>query len=787
MSRVLGNVARLLACASIVSILAPAASAASTNLARPLALPFTANDGDQPATVAFSARSKLGTTFVTRESALVHLLTTPVAEGAPAGWSLVERFVGGSTRRIRGDVPVALPVVRLQPDGRLADVRAFSRVSIQRLYPSIDLALVHGDGGIERIYRVAPGGDPRRIRVALDGASGTRVAPDGRLLIDTPQGVLSQSPPVAWQEGPRGRVDVPVRYRVRERDYGFEVASYDRSRPLYIDPILATTYLGGSADDVATDVAIHPASGDVYATGLTNSGDFPGLGGGTAPAANRQVYVVRLDRALGTLKEAALLATSGPGASRIAIHPVTGDVYVMGLAKGGIPGLPSYCVGDFFFVLRLAADLRRLLGGSCPSTLVGTNNYVSGIAVGPNGDVYASGGSISFGGGDSGPGSPNVLVFVYPFLAHYGFDLTPKTSDGAGGGPIAIHPVSGDVYVLDLSTPLFTTRLLRRFSPAMTWNASATVPTSRNIDGGIAVHPSTGDVYLSGTVFDDATARNYAFVSRFDSGLRSPMQSIRYGGSKNQGATALAIDPASGDVFIGGSTLSADLPGTSSGAQPLAGGAGDAFIARFSPSLAMLRRATYFGGTADDDISAIALDPASGDLVAAGMTYSPDLPARGGAQPSLRGARDAFIARISKSLSGGVSISAIGGGGQRARSGESFGAPLSVRLKDVDDVPVAGIAVTFTLPATGPRATFVGGASTAVAISAADGTATSPALTAALDPGAFVASASAMGATTAFDLAVDPINVVAVPINHPLALLLCIVGIVALAKRRARS
>lgn len=40
---------------------------------------------------------------------------------------------------------------------------------------------------------------------------------------------------------------------------GFELAKYDASRPLYIDPLIYSTYLGGSGRDYGFGIAVDSA------------------------------------------------------------------------------------------------------------------------------------------------------------------------------------------------------------------------------------------------------------------------------------------------------------------------------------------------------------------------------------------------------------------------------------------------------------------------------------------------------------------------------------------------
>ena len=66
------------------------------------------------------------------------------------------------------------------------------------------------------------------------------------------------------------------RYVLKSKgEVSFEIASYDRTLPLIIDPVLSySTYLGGSDMDYGNGIAVD-ASGNAYVTGYTASLDFP--------------------------------------------------------------------------------------------------------------------------------------------------------------------------------------------------------------------------------------------------------------------------------------------------------------------------------------------------------------------------------------------------------------------------------------------------------------------------------------------------------------------------------
>jgi cell division protein FtsI/penicillin-binding protein 2 len=181
----------------------------------------------------------------------------------------------------------------------------------------------------------------------------------------------------------------------------------------------------------------------------------------------------------------------------------------------------------------------------------------------------------------------------------------------------------------------------------------------------LAIHPTTGEVYVAGETWSTDLPKTTggaqasygggdsdAFVARLSADLRTLRQSTYLGGSKSDGAYALAIHPTTGEVYVAGETWSTDLPKTTGGAQAsYGGGDSDAFVARLSADLRTLRQSTYLGGSKSDGAYALAIHPTTGEVYVAGSTYSNDFPGTsGGAQGSYRGYHDAILARLNKDL-----------------------------------------------------------------------------------------------------------------------------------------
>jgi hypothetical protein len=205
-------------------------------------------------------------------------------------WVLSERWVGGKVQVIRGEEELPTRVSYFlgnDPARHRSGLPSYRYVSLGEVWPGVEVKLKASQKTVEKLFYVRPGADLGKVRVELEGANRVRLSEQGELVIETGLGELVLSRPVAWQEKDGQKLPVQASYRLLGKNrYGFVVQAADPNLPLVIDPILQATYLGGSGSDEALALAVHPLTGEVYVAGRTTSTHFPNTRGGAQPNCN---------------------------------------------------------------------------------------------------------------------------------------------------------------------------------------------------------------------------------------------------------------------------------------------------------------------------------------------------------------------------------------------------------------------------------------------------------------------------------------------------------------------
>ncbi len=162
-----------------------------------------------------------------------------------------------------------------QKDWR-TDIPTFARVEYSEVYPGVNVVYYGNQQQLEYDFVLAPGANPAQIKLAFTGAERIEIDAQGDLILRTPGGDVRQLKPLVYQETDGVRQEIPSRYVLTsENEIGFDLAAYDRTKPLVIDPVLAySTFLGGTSTDQALAIAVD-AAGQAHVTGFTLSTNFP--------------------------------------------------------------------------------------------------------------------------------------------------------------------------------------------------------------------------------------------------------------------------------------------------------------------------------------------------------------------------------------------------------------------------------------------------------------------------------------------------------------------------------
>ncbi|HSW59973.1 MAG TPA: hypothetical protein VLJ60_04200, partial [bacterium] len=225
--------------------------------------PFVKNSGQHPYDVLFSVAVPGGTAFVTADSTVVYNVKGLVFAEKLSSNGFAPQGLENSVAKVN----------IYKESGVFAGIETFSTVGIEKIADRINLSMKATASSFEKIFTVYPGGNVSDIEISLSGVDGLAVH-DGALLVYTNSGIARFTAPVAWQETGGARKNVDVEYKIIGKSYGFVTGEYDRSFPLFIDPLLSGVMIGGNNYDetVAMTVA---GNGDIIIAGTTRSNDFP--------------------------------------------------------------------------------------------------------------------------------------------------------------------------------------------------------------------------------------------------------------------------------------------------------------------------------------------------------------------------------------------------------------------------------------------------------------------------------------------------------------------------------
>lgn len=411
----------------------------------------------------------------------------------------------------------------------------FGKVAYKDVYPGVDVVYYGNQRQLEFDFVVKPGSDPRAIRMKIGGSRKLRIDGSGSLVIDQGGQDLKIALPLVYQESVRQESGTPRRriagrYELRGKDeVAFAVDSWDRTKPLIIDPVLVFSGLVGGGTNSSTGYGIAlDSTGNIYISGNTFATDFPVVNAAQPGAGvGGDGFVMKINAAGTALLYSTYLGGSSYDTFQALAVDSTGAAWVAGQTQSADFPLVNATQGSFGGYYDAVAAKLSSTGVLQFSTYLGGNNYetANGIAVDSSNNAYVAG-------------------------------ATQSTS----------FPTTSGVLLANLAG--YQNAFVTKFSSSGSRVYSTLVGGSDSDSASAIAVDSLGDAYLTGSAYSSsfvgapsggAQAANAggqdAFVAKLNPSGTALLYFTFLGGSGTEQGQAIALD-SSNNAYIAGSATS---------------------------------------------------------------------------------------------------------------------------------------------------------------------------------------------------------------------------------------
>jgi gliding motility-associated-like protein len=528
--------------------------------------------------------------------------------------------------------------------------KIFKAVTYNNIYPNIDIRY-YSDGDILKYdFIVHPGGNPNAIAMRFDGGVDLSIK-NNELIIGTSIGDVKELSPYTYQTNRNGKQDVKTSYKIKDNVVTFDVAKYDETATLVIDPQLVFSTFTGSTSDNWGYTATPGIDGSFYAGGIVFGNGYP----------------------------------ASPGAFQ--------TVFAGGTAEGDFSGVD---VAIFKFTpngsMRMYATYLGGAGNEQPHSMIvdGAGNLVvAGRTSSPN---FPKKTGLNNSGAD-------FDIFVTKFNATGTSLIGSVKMGGSGADGVNIRPK----YI----TPTGAEKLRRNYGDDA--RSEVILDASNNI---ILASCTQSSNFPTVNAFQNTSGgAQDGVILKFTPTLSGLFFSTYFGGNSEDACFVTALHPLTQDIYVGGATSSTNLPGSTTGTIGTNfNGNVDGFVTIIPPTGNTIIKTTYLGTGGVDLVYGLKFDRLGYPYVMGTTTGS--WPITPNAAYRVPGAKQ-FISKLEQNLSAyvystvfgtasvdpnispvaflvdrceNVYVSGWGGGinvNQNYSSGNTFGLPLVDPLPNV--------------------------------------------------------------------------------------------------------
>jgi hypothetical protein len=446
-----------------------------------------------------------------------------------------------------------------------SNCKVFQAIVYKNIYPNIDLRYYTENDQLKYDLVVHPGGNPDNIVLKYKGADKLLVS-KGQITIHTSVGDVKEMIPRTYQFSGEGNKDVECSYKLGpDQTIRFRVANYSPSATLIIDPTLVFSTFTGSHSDNWGYTATYDEGGNFYSGSITlnsepiNNGNlFP-----YSPGAYQKNFM---------------------GGNATDDGGYQYDITIMKFSSNGVN--------------RLYATYLGGSGNEQPHSLVADQA-----------------GNLVIAGRTSSPDFPSVVPGGTKDVLKGGYDIILVKLNAGGTGLIGSRIIGGTANDGVNIAPKYSRNIVPMGQNSLRLNYGDDGRSEVILD-------KTGNVYLASCTSSSNFPVTANAFQKNPGGLQDGvfikttpdlgiiLASSYLGGNKDDAAFALALNPLTGNIYVGGGTASTNLPGTGNGLVISSTNKGgiDGFLSIISNDGGTLIKTSYMGTSGTEVLYGVQFD-----------------------------------------------------------------------------------------------------------------------------------------------------------------------------------